>query len=161
MLAASVTTTANVEIKHIRPLLLRGRRHEKTEENLPKESLPQAVVPHEGDVKKRDDITLKETLRIRRVIIGILPHVNITKQNRDANSAKCAYSGTLRLTVSPGKSRRKVLVKGFVAFLKNSKQLGCVFQDVAPPKPFRFYARAQHFWDQSAACTSQKVHYAT
>ena len=61
----------------------------------------------------------RKVARIRRVIIGILPRVKNTKQNRDANSAISAYSGTLRLTVIPVKSRRKVVEK-------KSKHLGCV-----------------------------------
>ena len=60
----------SVERKHNRPLLLWDRRHELTEEDLRKETLP-------GEASK-------EILRIRHVIIGILPHVKITKLNRDA-----------------------------------------------------------------------------
>ena len=94
-----------------RPLLLQGRRHKMTEENLRKESLPEALVLHERDIKDRAEITSMETVRIRRVIVGILLHVNITNKNWDANSSKSAYSSTLRLTVSPTKSRRKVVEK--------------------------------------------------
>ena len=64
----------------------------------------------EEKIKDRARITQKKGIvRIRRVIIG-LPYVKITDQNRDANSAKSTYSGTLRLTVSPV-SRRKVVEK--------------------------------------------------
>ena len=73
-------------------------------------------------------------MRIRRVVIGVLPNVNITELNRDAISAKSVYSSTLRLTVSPAKSRRNVPEKGSVALSKNSKQSGCVFQNTEPPK---------------------------
>ena len=68
------------------------------------------------------------------MIIGILPKVNITNLNRDANSAKRAYSGTLRLTVSRAKKQKKSGGKGSVATLKNSKQLGCVVQEKEPAK---------------------------
>ena len=109
MLAVSATTMVSVERKRNRPLLRQGRRNQMTEKDLRKEMLPEAVVLQDRNIKKRADFTLKETARIRRVIIGILPYVKITKLNRDANSAISAYSGTLRLTVSPAKSRRKVV----------------------------------------------------
>ena len=57
------------------------------------------------------NITLEETRRIRRVITGILPHVKVTNLIRDANSAKSVFSGTSKLTISPAKSRRKVVEK--------------------------------------------------
>ena len=98
MIAVSSTTTVGVDRKHDRLLLLQDRKHKMTEENLGKEEPSEAVV---GKIKKLADITLKETVRIRRVILGILPYVNITKLIRDANSAKGSYSSTLRLTVSP------------------------------------------------------------
>ena len=50
--------------------------------------------------------TLKELVRIRRVIFGILPYVTRTKLNRDS-----VYSDTLSLMGSPVKSRRKVVEK--------------------------------------------------
>ena len=57
-------------------------------------------------------LPVKSLPQIRHVIFGILPHVNTTKHNRDANSVKSAYSGTRRLTVSSlTRSRRKVVVK--------------------------------------------------
>ena len=65
-----------------------------TEENHRKESLPEAVVFQEGEIKKRAAIAEKESVRIRREIIDISPYVNITKLHRDANFAKSAYSGT-------------------------------------------------------------------
>ena len=67
------------------------------------------------------------------VIFGILPNVNITKHSQDADSVKNASSCTERLTVSRTKKMRKTGGKGCVAFLMNSKELGC-FQDVEPPK---------------------------
>ena len=88
MLAASATTSLSVERKHNRPLLLQGRRHKMTEENFRKGSLPQAVVFLEGAIKKRAHITSMETCRIRHVTIGILPFVQATNLNQDANTAK-------------------------------------------------------------------------
>ena len=75
MLAASATTTASVQQQHNRALLLQGRRHKMTEEALRKGSLPEAPVLLEGKIKKRADMNFKETVRIRRMIVGILPSV--------------------------------------------------------------------------------------
>ena len=61
--------------------------------------------------KKRAEITSKEIVQILRVILGFLPYVKVTNLNRDTNSAKSAYSGALRLTVSLVQSRRKVVEK--------------------------------------------------
>ena len=108
-----------------------------TEEALRKGSLPEAPVLLEGKLKKRADITFKETVRIRRVIVGILPSVQITSLNRDAKSTKSAYSSTLRLTVSPAKSRSKVVEKDLlppnqVAYSRKKSRRN----------PSRFYGRA-------------------
>ena len=99
MFAASATTAVSVERKHNRPLLHLGRRHKMTEENFRKESLSETVVFQEGNIKERADITSQETVRIRRVIIGILPYVKITYPNRDANSAKSAPTNSRRKDV--------------------------------------------------------------
>ena len=46
---------------------------------------------------KRVKKSSKESVRLRRVIIGILPYVKITSLYRDANSATTVFSDTLRL----------------------------------------------------------------
>ena len=86
-----------------------------------------------GYPEDRAKTTSVEILRITHVIFGILPNVNITKHNRDANSMTSVYSGTKRLTVSPTRSRRKVVVKVLLLCWRISEQLGCVFQDVERP----------------------------
>ena len=62
--------------------------------------------------KKRPEavqqISSKESVPTRRVIVGILPYVNITRLNRDADSATNVCSDTLRLMGSPVKGRRQV-----------------------------------------------------
>ena len=88
MLVPSATMTVSVEKYHNRPLLLQDRRHKTTGEVLRKGNVPVAVVLLESDVRDRVDITSKETLRIRHVIIGILPYVKATDLNRDASSAQ-------------------------------------------------------------------------
>ena len=78
MLAASATKTASVDM---------------TEEDVREETHPEAAVHHEGNVRNRAEITSKETVRIRCVIVGILPYVKITRSNRDAKFGdECAFS---------------------------------------------------------------------
>ena len=107
-LAVSATGVI-VDKKHIRPLLLQRRRHRLTEENPRKVLAPGKKVLLEGKVKKRANISSKESVRIRRVIIGILPYVKIANLYQDANSATNVCLDTLRLMGSPEKSRRKVV----------------------------------------------------
>ena len=59
----------------------------------------------------RSNISLKESVRNRHVIIGVLPFVKITSLNRDATSVTNVCSDTLRLVGSAVKTRRKVVVK--------------------------------------------------
>ena len=117
-----------------RPLLLQHRRHKMTEEVLRKGNLPEAVVFLERDIKDRAEITSVKTVRICHVIIDILPYVKITKVVRDANLAQSAYSCTKRLTVSPTRSRRKVVVMDLVPYWRIRSNFGGVFQDFEPPK---------------------------
>ena len=74
----------------------------------------------EGKVRKRARNISKEIARIRRVIISIVPNVEITNLYRDANSAS--------------KKSKKSGGGGSVALLKESVQLGCVSQDTETPK---------------------------
>ena len=91
MLAVSATMRIGVEKKHNRPLLLQNRRHRTTKKLFERESLPEAAALLEGDPEYRAETTSAECVRIRPVIFGIRPNVNITKRNRDANSVKSAY----------------------------------------------------------------------
>ena len=54
---------------------------------------------------------LRERVRIRHLINGILPCVSITSLNQDPNMATIADSDTLRLIGSPARCRRKVVRK--------------------------------------------------
>ena len=70
-----------------------------TEADLRKETPSEATVRKETS-KTVQEFTSKEIVRIRRVIIGIIPYVKNYKTESVANSATPVYSGTLRLTVS-------------------------------------------------------------
>ena len=73
----------------------------------------------------RADIKV-ESVRARHVIVGTLPCVSITSLNQDAKTAKNADSDTLRLYGQPSKKCKKSGVKGSVALMKESFQLGCL-----------------------------------
>ena len=64
-----------------------------------------------------------------------------------------------RLRVSLTKNRKRNGGQGSVAILKNSRQLGCVFKDIEPPKSNSIFTEGPDILgDQSAVCNSQKVH---
>ena len=99
----------------------------------------------------RAEITSKETVRVRHVILGIFPCVNITKQNRDANVAKRAYSGTLRLTVSPEKVEEKWW-RRICYFIEEFEADGLRIPRYRTAEiPDRCYGRARNSGDLSAA----------
>ena len=58
----------------------------------------------------------------------------------------CTHTG--RLEVSPAKSRKRMVTKVQWLFLKDVRQLCCVFLDTEPPNLCHFCGRAQKSWDQ-------------
>ena len=90
-----------VDRKHNRPLLLQKRRHRLTEETPRKVWVPGDTLLLEEMGRKRAKKSSKKSARIRRVTIGILPHVKITSLYRDAKSATNVCLDTLRLKGSP------------------------------------------------------------
>ena len=82
--AVTATKTLSVEKQNNRPLLLGDRRHRLTEEDLRKALAPGEVAVHPEKIRKRANVTSKNIARIRRVVIGILPYVEMTKLNREA-----------------------------------------------------------------------------
>ena len=100
----------------------------------------------------------RKFVRIRRVNIGILPYVKITKLIRDVNSATSVYSDILRLTDGLVKRRRKIGGKGSVALLKESKHFGCVCQDTEPPKSKSISRRSTKFLRSDRHCQILESH---
>ena len=119
MLAVSATVRISVEKQHGRPLLLNNRRRQTTGKT--------------SKGKSPRDSTLVETVRTRRVVLGILPYVKITKQSGCKFGEKWIFRHK-EVDSQPDKKPKNTGCKGSVALLKNSKQLGCVFQDFKPPK---------------------------
>ena len=68
------------------------------------------------------------------MILGILPNVSATESRRDAGSAISVLSCTSRTDGQTCDKPKQQSDEGAVAFLKDSRLLRCVFQDVEPPK---------------------------
>ena len=100
-----------------------------TKAKAPKVQAAEGKVFLEREAGFRDEISLGESVRTRRIIVDTLPCVSITSLNQDVHVAKNADSDTLRLM-----AEEKVCGKGSVALLKESVQLGCVSHDSHPTK---------------------------
>ena len=64
------------------------------------------------------------------IFFGIFSNVNVTKHIRDADSVKKCVFRHKEVGSQPDEKPKNSGGKGFVALFQNSKQLGCVFQDV-------------------------------
>ena len=82
----------------------------------------------------RARITSKELAQLHSVKSGILGSAYSTSPIMDANLEMSTLTHTARLTNSLAKSLKRNGDKIAVAFLKKARQLGCVFQDMEPPK---------------------------
>ena len=124
--AVSATRTISVETQHNRPVLLQDRRHKMTEEYFRKDKPWGEVVHPERKVKDRARITPKEIGRFRRVIVGILPRVKITRKI----GMQIRRQVSLQTRWGWQSAQERI---GF-ALLKKSTHLGCFFHDTEPPK---------------------------
>ena len=79
----------------------------------------------------------------------------------DANSVKSGYSGTKRFTVSLTGSLRNQVEKVLLPCWRIPSNSDASSRIQSRRNPSRFYGRAHNSQDRCAACTSQKVHYAT
>ena len=77
----------------------------------------------------RSRITSKELAPLHSVKNGILQNACSTSPNMDADLGKSALMHTARLMNSQAKGLKRI-----VAMLKITPQLGCVFQDMEPPR---------------------------
>ena len=92
------------------------------------------------------------------VILGSVPYVKNHKTETGCKfGEKCAFMHR-EVDSPPTRKPKKTVGKGSIAVLKNSRQLGCVFQDVEPPTSNSILRKETQFSDRSAACNSQKVH---
>ena len=77
-----------------------------------------------------------EIVKTRHVNFGIFPCVTTTSLRPGAYVEENVSSDMLRLRKSQAKKVKERWCKGSLAMLKESTQLGCVFQDSFPRKSF-------------------------
>ena len=94
----------------------------------------EAEVQVEECLDCRARITSKELAPSHSVNNGILQNACSTSRRMDADLVKSALMRIARLTNSRAKGLKTNGDKSAVAMLKIARQLGCVFQDVEPPK---------------------------
>ena len=104
-----------------------SERHREPE--VPEEKVP-VVECLDGPAR----ITSKELAPIHSVKNGTLQNACSTRPRVVADLEKSALMRIARLTNSPAKGQKRMVDKSAVAMLKNTRQLGCVFQDMEPPK---------------------------
>ena len=79
-------------------------------------------------------ITSKELALTHSVKNGILRSARFTSQKKDAELVKSALRHTARLTNTPARNLKRMVRKVQWLFLKNTRKLCCVFQEMEPPK---------------------------
>ena len=119
-----------------------------------KGSIPRGGSPAgRKDQKTLQKLTQKEIVRIRRVIVGILPYV---KNYKTESGCKFAELRHTEVDSHPSKKSKKSGRKGSVALLKKSEHLGCVIQEKEPPRSKSILRKStESFQDQIAPFDSQ------
>ena len=95
--------------------------------------VPEEKVPVLECLDCRARITSKELAPIHSVKNGILQNACSTSPRMDADLEKSTLMRIARLKNSPAKGLKHG-DKSAVAMLKSTRQLGCVSQDMEPPK---------------------------
>ena len=91
----------------------------------------------------RARITSKELAALHSVKSGILRSACSTSQKMDANLVKGALTHTARLMNSLARSKKNG-DKSAVAYLKITRHLGCVFQDMELPKSLSIFRKSSN-----------------
>ena len=132
-IAVSLTVSTSEQKRHSRILLralLRGRMREMHREPEVREAKVPVVECLDGPAR----ITSKELAPIHSGKSGTLQNACSTSRRMDADLAKkCSYAHR-QVDEQPSKRSKKNGDKSAVAMLKITRQLGCVFQDMEPPK---------------------------
>ena len=97
--------------------------------------VPEERVPVVECLDCRARITSKELAQLLSVKNDILQNACSTRPKMDADLGRSALMRIARLMNSQAKGLKRMVTKSAVAKLKISRQLGCVFQDMEPPKP--------------------------
>ena len=125
-----------------------------TEENLRRDSLPEAVVLQEGKITKRAEIS---SLCLEPSCD--LWHPPVCQNYKSESGCKFGENCVFRHTTAdrhPSKKSKKSDGKRSIALLKESEQLGCVSQDTEPPK--KSILRKSGNWDRIAPSHSPWAH---
>ena len=132
--AVSDTIRISVQNRHSR-ILLRDLLHNKTREmhRDPRVLEAEAQVGKWLDCRAR--ITSKELAPLHSVKKKAFSRMLVLQVRKWMQILEIsALTHTARLTNSPARSKKKNGDKIAVAILKSTRQLGCVFQDMEPPK---------------------------
>ena len=96
--------------------------------------VPEEEVPMVESLDGPARITSRELAPIHSAKNGIFQNACSTSPRMDADLGKSAHMHTARLMNNLAKGLKKNGDKSTVAMLKRTRQLGCVFQDMEPPK---------------------------
>ena len=93
---------------------------------------------------------------------GMIPSCfPVCQKYMSESGCKFGEKCTFRHKEVDSQPNRKPKEKWWFVSWKNSKQSGCVFQEIEPPKSKSISRKVPNSWDRSAACTSHKVPCAT
>ena len=116
--------------------------------------LSEVEVLLERDPEDRAEITSLDNCTILSCsFFGILSNVNVTKTHSGCKFCEKCVFRLKEVDIQPQKKPKNKV--------QNSTQSGCVFQGFELPKSKSILQKVTNPWDRSAACDSQKIHYAT
>ena len=133
ILEVSYTTRTSVQNRHQNPLLPLNHRKKRMVEAYREETSLRGRSPSGSLLDNRAKITSKVSAREHLVIIGILSSINFIKIESGFGD-KCSFVHRHVEDQPSKKKRRRMVIKMQWLFLKDSRQLGCVFQDTEPPE---------------------------
>ena len=138
----TATEIISVDRQHNRPLLIQGRRHRMTEEDLLNETLLR-------EVKDRAIITLKENCTNPSCAYWPPPACQNYKTESGFKFGDECLVRHAETDSQPSKKSKKSCGKRSVAFLKKSKHLDTCSRTQSRRNRSRFYGRAPNIWIRS------------
>ena len=107
----------------------------------------------------RARITSKERAPLHSMKNGILQNACSTSPTRDADLGEKSSYAHRQVDEQPSKRSQKNGDKSAVAMLKITRQLGCVFQDMEPPKSSSILRKSSNIRKPIQLVNSQKPSY--
>ena len=108
--------------------------------------VPEERVPVVECLEVLARITSKELAPIHSVKNGILQNACSTRPRLVADLVKSSRMHVVRLMNNLAKGPKKNDDKSAVALLKRTRQLGCVFQEMEPPKSSSILRKSSDIW---------------